>query len=264
MPALENTVTKFLMWCAAVLVVTGTVQAQVTIGPLVPAGAAGQTVDFDITYQGPTDTNGISFTLLYGPTQSAAFAPVFRGASTKIVCRTAPDLDPSISIAGVLLSPDKIAFAVLGFNFAEGPVAFGRTGVLGSCGFTIATTAAGTVLLPCDTSAGATTASDVEGDELTATCMDGTLTVTGPPLTSTPSPTPTPTPACGGDCNGDDSVSITEVVTGVEVALANLPVDACTNIDFNKDETVTIDDLIVAVNHALSGCVPGSAGVAHW
>ncbi len=257
--------TKFLLLCAAVILIAGAVQAQVTIGPLAPAGAAGQTVDFAITYQGPTIANGISFALIYGPTQSAAFTPVFRGTSqTNIACRTAPDLDPSISIAAVRVSPDKIAFVVLGFNFAQGPVAFGRTGVLGTCEFSIATTATGTVSLPCDTSAGATTASDVEGGDLIATCVDGALTVTGPPPTATPtptatpSPTPTATPACAGDCNGDDHVTIAELVTGVDIALDNLPLDSCTNMDFNKDQTVAIDELIGAVNHALTGCMsPG-------
>ena len=61
---------------------------------------------------------------------------------------------------------------------------------------------------------------------------------------------------CAGDCDGDGSVSIAELITGVVQSLAPDSPLACPAIDGNADETVTIDELIVAVNSALSGCPP--------
>jgi len=165
----------------------------VTIGPLEPSGMQGQEVDFNISYTGPTDTNGISFNMIYGAAQAASFTPIFRsGSTTKVTCATASDLDPGITTSAVVLSSGKIGFTVIGLSLDTGPIAFGRTGVLGTCKF-MTTTSATTVALPCDTSTGATTASDVNGNSLSVTCVDGTLTVGGP--TVPPQNTPTATPS---------------------------------------------------------------------
>lgn len=62
-----------------------------------------------------------------------------------------------------------------------------------------------------------------------------------------------PPAMCGGDCNGDGSVAINELVIGVSIVLGALPVDACPSFT-GADATVDITDLITAVNDALSGC----------
>jgi hypothetical protein len=80
-----------------------------------------------------------------------------------------------------------------------------------------------------------------------------TTTTTQPP-TATPSATPTP-PACAGDCSGDGTVSVEELV-----ALANIVLDengqltGCPVGDANGDGTIAVNDILVAVNNALHGC----------
>ncbi|MBI3782169.1 MAG: hypothetical protein HY270_02090, partial [Deltaproteobacteria bacterium] len=51
-----------------------------------------------------------------------------------------------------------------------------------------------------------------------------------PTPTSTVGPTPTPTPpaACAGDCNGDASVTVDELITMVNIALGNRGLASCT------------------------------------
>jgi hypothetical protein len=76
-----------------------------------------------------------------------------------------------------------------------------------------------------------------------------------PTRTTTPTVTPTvPLPACAGDCNGNGSADINELVTAVNIALGNAPVATCAAADQNGDGTVAINELIGAVNVALSGC----------
>ena len=63
---------------------------------------------------------------------------------------------------------------------------------------------------------------------------------------------------CVGDCGGDNSVSIAELITGVNIALGLKPLTTCSPFDRNGDHRVTVDELIAAVGSALAGC--GSAG----
>ncbi len=60
--------------------------------------------------------------------------------------------------------------------------------------------------------------------------------------------------ACVGDCNGDGTVAINELILGVDIALGEADVTACPAIDANDDLTVSINELILAVDSALSGC----------
>jgi hypothetical protein len=59
---------------------------------------------------------------------------------------------------------------------------------------------------------------------------------------------------CTGDCNGDDTVTIDELVEGVNIALGMGRLDQCPAFDCNGDGTVTVDCLVKAVNTALDGC----------
>ena len=73
--------------------------------------------------------------------------------------------------------------------------------------------------------------------------------------------TPTPAPgACVGDCNGDGSVTVNELILMVNIALGILPPSACPAGDANHDGSVTITEIITAVNNALNGCACGFIG----
>lgn len=73
--------------------------------------------------------------------------------------------------------------------------------------------------------------------------------------TPTPSSTPSHTPpACVGDCNGNGTVSVDELIQGVNINLGNAEVSACPAADRNGDGQVRVDELIAAVTRALDGC----------
>jgi len=77
---------------------------------------------------------------------------------------------------------------------------------------------------------------------------------TGDP-TATPSPTATRTPGgpvCPGDCNGDDTVTVDEVVEVVGVVLGESA--ACGAMDFDDDGVVSVSDAVATVHSALYGC----------
>jgi hypothetical protein len=59
---------------------------------------------------------------------------------------------------------------------------------------------------------------------------------------------------CTGDCNGDGTVSIAELVNSVNIALGRTDVTQCRACDRNGDGVVSIAELIDAVGSALRGC----------
>ncbi|MBI3782678.1 MAG: trypsin-like serine protease [Deltaproteobacteria bacterium] len=63
-----------------------------------------------------------------------------------------------------------------------------------------------------------------------------------------------PTPVCVGDCNGDGSVTIDELVLGVSIALESRAISVCPIFDADSNGSVTVDELITAVNYALTSC----------
>lgn len=79
-----------------------------------------------------------------------------------------------------------------------------------------------------------------------------------PTATLTPRPpTPTlgpPTGDCIGDCDADGAVSVAELVRGVNIALGRAPIEECPAFDRTGRRTVTISELVAAVNSALRGC----------
>ena len=86
-----------------------------------------------------------------------------------------------------------------------------------------------------------------------------TTTTTQPPTattsaTATPSATPTP-PACAGDCSGDGTVSVEDLVELANIVLdQNGQLTNCPVGDANLDGTIAINDILVGVNNALHGC----------
>jgi len=47
---------------------------------------------------------------------------------------------------------------------------------------------------------------------------------------------------------------VDEILLGVNIALGNSPLSRCGNFAVNGDESVTVDEIIAAVNAALNGC----------
>lgn len=73
------------------------------------------------------------------------------------------------------------------------------------------------------------------------------------PASDTPSASPTrtetasPIPRCAGDCDGDGTVSIDELVVAIGIANGAAALDACRAIDANGDGAITIDEIVDAV-----------------
>ena len=99
-----------------------------------------------------------------------------------------------------------------------------------------------------------------------AATTTATMAVTGSPVaTSTAtatagSQTPCPErtgstgPTCAGDCNGDGTVKVNELIIGVNIALGNASVCDCPSFDRDSNLAVSINELIAAVLSALGGC----------
>jgi hypothetical protein len=64
--------------------------------------------------------------------------------------------------------------------------------------------------------------------------------------------------ACAVDCNIDGTVTVDELITAVNVALGLTSPNACLAGDSNGDGRVTIDEIVDGVRRALSGCPIGT------
>lgn len=62
---------------------------------------------------------------------------------------------------------------------------------------------------------------------------------------------------CVGDCGGNGTVTVDEVLLGVNIALGNAIPSECMPFDNNNDGQVTIDEILAAVHNALNGCPTG-------
>jgi hypothetical protein len=70
-----------------------------------------------------------------------------------------------------------------------------------------------------------------------------------------------PCAACLGDCDLSCEVTVTDIVTMVDVALGELPITDCQSGDANGDGIIVVNEIINAVNNALNGCLgPDSCG----
>ena len=59
---------------------------------------------------------------------------------------------------------------------------------------------------------------------------------------------------CAGDCNNNGSVTVDELIKGVNIALGSALIGDCRAFDLNASATITVDELITGVNAALAGC----------
>lgn len=62
---------------------------------------------------------------------------------------------------------------------------------------------------------------------------------------------------CIGDCDANRTVSVGELIRGVNIALERTPLGECAALDRGGDGRITIDELIGAVGAALGGCHAG-------
>lgn len=60
--------------------------------------------------------------------------------------------------------------------------------------------------------------------------------------------------ACVGNCSAGGEVTVSEILTMVNIALGNAPLLDCEAADANHDGQVTVDEILAAVNNALNGC----------
>lgn len=90
---------------------------------------------------------------------------------------------------------------------------------------------------------------DCVGDAVCALADGATQTTCQPRTTPTPGGS-----TCGGDCSGDLSVTVDEILVLIEVALGTQGVFACPPGDLDGDRTVSVDEIIAAVGFALTGC----------
>jgi hypothetical protein len=79
-------------------------------------------------------------------------------------------------------------------------------------------------------------------EALPGTGTNGKITVVAPPL------------ACVGDCDGNNEVSVDELMLGVNINLGRQALEACASMDRDGDGAVSVAELIQAVRAALEGC----------
>jgi hypothetical protein len=86
-------------------------------------------------------------------------------------------------------------------------------------------------------------------------------------FTQTPSPTGIPATAtpttpvsgrCTGNCDGNEVVTVDEIITMVNIALGSVNLDRCVAGDASGDGVVTVDEILQAVTNALDGCPAGT------
>jgi hypothetical protein len=157
-------------------------------------------------------------------------------------CHLAGTCDPSSGICSNPAAPDGTACDDGDTCTSNDQCTAGTCAGTGAC---TATATPITLVTPTTTSAAAATS--------TATAVAATGS---PAATETPCPEQTATggPSCAGDCNGDGSVRVNELIIGVNIALGNASVCVCPSFDRDFNRTVSINELIAAVLAALEGC----------
>ncbi len=102
------------------------------------------------------------------------------------------------------------------------------------------------------------TSEPIETPLATGTSAPTTATATASPIsTAAPTDTATAVPTsseCRGDCDGDGTTAINELITAVTIALGSQPLSACPSLDSSGNGAVEINELIAAVANALNGC----------
>ena len=89
----------------------------------------------------------------------------------------------------------------------------------------------------------------------TPTPTNSPTSTPSPTVTSTPTRTPTSTPTpCVGTCHGGSAVTISDLLTMVNITLGNGALSDCSAGDANRDNEITINEIIAAISNTLYGC----------
>ena len=59
---------------------------------------------------------------------------------------------------------------------------------------------------------------------------------------------------CAGDCNGDGTVTVDDLLQVISIAFGDAALDSCRSVDVDGDGMVRVDELLTAVQRALTGC----------
>jgi hypothetical protein len=106
---------------------------------------------------------------------------------------------------------------------------------------------------------------DCSVEQIAEMCCEEPIGTPTDTRTVTPTPPITPTPTmgeglCVGDCNGNGTVTIDDLIRMVNIALDIQPIcpqdgtGGCLAGDTNCNCTITVEELIQAVNNVLGGC----------
>ena len=60
--------------------------------------------------------------------------------------------------------------------------------------------------------------------------------------------------ACAGDCDGDGSVGVHEVITAVDIALGRADLDTCRGADRDGDGIAALDELGASIRNSIESC----------
>jgi DNA-binding beta-propeller fold protein YncE len=63
-----------------------------------------------------------------------------------------------------------------------------------------------------------------------------------------------PPPVCAGDCDGDGVVTVAEVIQALSITFDRSLLMHCDGADIDDNGHVSVDEIVLVVNHALSGC----------
>jgi fibronectin-binding autotransporter adhesin len=149
---------------------------------------------------------------------------------------------------------DPISDAAVQLLDAQGVDNYGDDGIDAVIAAVEAATANGTFDGLTTQQAVASAASTAANDPTVQAVLQTERMTPTPTDTATATATPT-SPPCVGDCDGNDAVTVDELVKGVDIALGNASLDTCSQFDANQSGTVTVDEIVTGVNNALSGCV---------
>jgi hypothetical protein len=112
---------------------------------------------------------------------------------------------------------------------------------------------AGVACIPCIGGAGTLCGVTIAAGSL-AFCIARCINPNYSTPTPVPPPTPTPIPPCPGDCDGDGTVTVDELIRAVNIALGSQPLSDCPAADLDGDGSVQVNEIIVAVHSTLMGC----------
>ncbi len=167
-----------------------------------------------------------------------------------------PDLD--LVPEAVVFSPDGAIAYFAAFRRADGfgwvvkidtdtgeARVFEMIGV-GSVPEALAISADGLQLYVANT--GSDTVSIVEPER---TCVVATIPVGAAPMGITVVEVPR---ICGGDCDGDATTTVDELITGINIALGLVAPESCQAIDTDVSGDVSVDEIVAAVGLSLGGC----------